>query len=287
MFNGVALNIFITFLSCLACGFGNFCFGKDLTPDSIPRWHLLKKGLSYFEINASQRSILGDSRIFILKADPLQCRFKILSASENRGHDRPADVWAKDYNLNVVVNAGMFNMVNHRTSKGYLKISTHFNNGRLNGNYNVMMAMDPIKETDSSMVIADMTCLDWNVLRLKYRTLCQGMRMIDGTGNPMVWDKRPGQMCSMVVGATDLNGNIYFVFSRSPFTHQQMIGFLFQLIPQIRTTVYLEGGPEASLYIQTADTVISKYGSYVSKTYANDKNDHFWKIPNVIGILAH
>jgi hypothetical protein len=88
----------------------------------------------------------------------------------------------------------------------------------------------------------------------------------------------------MVVGATDVSGNIYFAFTRSPYTHQQMIGFLKQLIPTIRTTVYLEGGPEASLYIQTKDTVISKIGSYVSKTYAHDKNDHFWDLPNVIGI---
>jgi hypothetical protein len=90
----------------------------------------------------------------------------------------------------------------------------------------------------------------------------------------------------MVIGATDSIGNIYFVFTRSPYTHQKMIGFLFVLIPNIRTTVYLEGGPEASLFIQTGDTVISKIGSYVSKTYPNDKNDHFWKIPNVIGINA-
>jgi hypothetical protein len=102
----------------------------------------------------------------------------------------------------------------------------------------------------------------------------------------MAWDKRPGQACSMVVSATDIAGNIYFIFSRSPYTHQKMIDFLISLIPDIRTTVYLEGGPEASLYIQTPDTIISKIGSYVSKTYANDNNDHFWKIPNVIGIKS-
>ena len=102
----------------------------------------------------------------------------------------------------------------------------------------------------------------------------------------MAWDKRPGQSCSMVTGATDITGNIYFIFTRSPYTHQKMIDFLIQLIPDIRTTVYLEGGPEASLYVQTNDTIISKIGSYVSKTYANDNNDHFWKIPNVIGIQS-
>jgi hypothetical protein len=46
----------------------------------------------------------------------------------------------------------------------------------------------------------------------------------------------------------------------------------------------LEDTPEASFYVNTSDTVIAKYGSYVSNTCDNDDNDHFWNIPNVIGI---
>jgi len=255
--------------------------------DSLSKWRQLGKGLCFLEVDAPEKSILNDSKIFILRADPLRCSFRILSASEHKRENRTAEGWAKDFGVNVVVNAGMFNMANHLTNKGYLKIFSHLNNPRINGKYNVMMGMNPIELSDTSMVITDMTFRDWNSsLKARYGTLCQGMRMIDGCGNPIAWDKRPGQSCSMVIGATDMTGNIYFVFTRSPYTHQQMIGFLLKLIPQIRTTVYLEGGPEASLYIQTGDTIITKFGSYVSKTYANDKNDHFWKIPNVIGISS-
>jgi hypothetical protein len=46
----------------------------------------------------------------------------------------------------------------------------------------------------------------------------------------------------------------------------------------------MEGGPETSFYINIDDTKIEKVGSYVSTTYANDDNDHFWNLPNVIGI---
>ena len=251
---------------------------------ALSQWHELQKGLSYLETDAPEKSILNDSKIFILKADPAHCKFTTLTASENKLQNRTADLWAIDFGMTVIVNAGMFNTVNQTTSKGYLKNHSHFNNRRLNGKYNVMMAMDPVDLSDTSMIIVDMTCRHWESLRSRYHTLCQGMRMIDGAGNPMAWDKRPGQACSMIVGATDISGNIYFVFSRSPYTHQQMIGFLLCLISGIRTTVYLEGGPEASLYIESGDKIIAKYGSYVSKTYANDDNDHFWRIPNVIGI---
>ena len=254
--------------------------------DSLPQWHKLQSGLYYREPDAPEKSILNDSKIFILKADPRFCNFRMLSASEHGKRNRTADEWAQEFKVNVVVNAGMFNMSNARTNKGYMKNYSHTNNGKMNGYYNVMMAMNPKKESDSEMMIYDLTCTKWESIRTSYNTWCQGMRMIGCNGNKMAWDKRPGQTCSMVISATDITGNIYFIFARSPYTHQKMIDFMVQLIPDIRTTVYLEGGPEASLYIQTPDTTISKIGSYVSKTYENDNNDHFWKIPNVIGIKS-
>jgi len=252
--------------------------------DSISVWHILQQGLYYWEPDAPEKSIINDSKIFILKADPRFCNFGMLSSSEHGKQNRTADVWSKEFGVNVVVNAGMFNMRNARTNKGYLKNYSHTNNPKLNGYYNVMMAMNPKQKSDPAMMIYDLSCTKWESIRSGYHTYCQGMRMIDCNGGKMAWDKRPGQSCSMVIGATDLTGNIYFIFTRSPYTHQKMIDFMIQLIPGIRTTVYLEGGPEASLYVQTNDTIISKIGSYVSKTYANDNNDHFWKIPNVIGI---
>jgi hypothetical protein len=88
----------------------------------------------------------------------------------------------------------------------------------------------------------------------------------------------------MILTATDTEDNLYIVFTRSPYTHRTMIGYLQGLPLNIRTTVYLEGGPETSLYINTGDTVIAKYGSYVSNSCNNDNNDHFWAIPNVISL---
>jgi len=254
--------------------------------DSLPQWHKLQSGLYYMEPDAPEKSILNDSKVFILKADPRFCKFRMLSASEHAKRNRTADEWAQEFKVSVVVNAGMFNMSNARTNKGYMKNYSHTNNGKMNGYYNVMMAMNPKQNSSAEMIIYDLTCTKWESIRNDYHTYSQGMRMIDCNGNKMAWDKRPGQSCSMVISATDITGNIYFIFARSPYTHQKMIDFIVQLIPDIRTTVYLEGGPEASLYIQTPDTTISKIGSYVSKTYENDNNDHFWKIPNVIGIQS-
>jgi hypothetical protein len=63
-----------------------------------------------------------------------------------------------------------------------------------------------------------------------------------------------------------------------------MIEFMRSFPFRLTHAIYLEGGPETSLYITVGNTVIQKIGSYVSDTYPNDDNDHFWKLPNVIGI---
>ena len=279
------LMIFSVLVSCLLTTMSSTLTAQE-RQDTLPKWHELQKGLYFWEPDAPEKSIVNDSRIFILKADPRLCDFKLLSASEYGKKNRPADVWAKEFGVNVIVNAGMFNMGNKRSNKGYMKNYSHINNSKMNGYYNVMMAMNPKHTSNPEMMLYDLTCTKWESIRAEYHTYCQGIRMIDCNANPMAWDKRPGQSCSMVISATDIFGNIYFIFARSPYTHQKMINFLMQLLPEVRTTVYLEGGPEASLYIQTGDTIISKIGSYVSKTYENDNNDHFWKIPNVIGIKS-
>jgi hypothetical protein len=60
---------------------------------------------------------------------------------------------------------------------------------------------------------------------------------------------------------------------------------MLKLFPmKLINAIYMEGGPETSLFVNVGETQIEKVGSYVSQTYENDANDHFWKLPNVIGI---
>ncbi len=261
----------------------SIAYAQESPSDSLV-WNRLQDGLWLCDFTAPEKSILNDSKLTILKVDPNLFSFHLLSSSEHGRRNRTADEWASDFGMSVVVNAGMYSLANGRTNKGYMKNYAHYNNPRLNGAYNVMMAMNPKDPNEPAFRLFDLTAHRWDSIRPRFNTYSQGMRMIDHHGQPLSWDKRPGQACSMVVCASDTAGNVYFVFSRSPYTHQTMIRFLVNLPLNIRTTVYLEGGPEASLFIRSGDTLVNKFGSYVSKTYENDENDHFWKIPNVIGI---
>jgi hypothetical protein len=63
-----------------------------------------------------------------------------------------------------------------------------------------------------------------------------------------------------------------------------MIDFMKQMPRGLHDAIYLEGGPEASLYIHVNEHHIEKVGSWVSDTWETDDNKHFWPLPNIIGI---
>jgi hypothetical protein len=46
----------------------------------------------------------------------------------------------------------------------------------------------------------------------------------------------------------------------------------------------LEGGPEATLYVNAGGTELERFGSYETGFNENDDNDRAWALPNVIGV---
>ena len=251
--------------------------------NEIP-WTNLTDGLQYAELDSPDKSVVNDSKLTILKVDVQKFNFEFLTASEHGKKMRTAPEWASEFNKDIIINAGMYSYNRSHSNKGYMKNYNHFNNPKKSGYYNAMLAMHPKDKTKPEFEIIDITCQDWEKVQHQYHSFCQGMRMISCQGEGMEFSKRPDQSCSMILTANDADGNLYIIFTRSPYTHRTMIKYLQGLPVNIRTTVYLEGGPEASLYVSAGDTVIAKYGSYVSNTCNNDDNDHFWNIPNVIGL---
>lgn len=273
----------ITFLALLLLL--NFLDGKAQTTwGSEILWKNLMDGLQIAELETPEKSVVGDSKISILKIDQQKFDFEFLTASE-RGHQpRTAPEWAQEFDKNIIVNAGMYKYNKTQSNKGYMKNYNHLNNPVKNNYYNALLAMHPKDPKKPPFEIIDTYQKDWEKIKNQYHSVCQGMRMINDKGEGMAFTKRPDQSCSMILAATDAESNLYFIFTRSPYTHLNMISLLKALPINIRTTVYLEGGPETSFYVNTGDTVIAKYGSYVSNTCDNDDNDHFRKMPNVIAI---
>lgn len=89
---------------------------------------------------------------------------------------------------------------------------------------------------------------------------------------------------SMVLLGEDKNQNILFIFVRSPYRVHDFINHLKNLNIGINRLMYLEGGPEASFYVNHPKMKVQKMGSYETGFNENDNNKEYWQIPNVIGI---
>ena len=275
----------ILFFIVLHFGFLSSCKAQTKTKTTSKQfeWTSIYNGLDYCEMDGPFKSIVNDSKISILKLNPEKFDFYLLSATEFDNKPKTVSEWADTFDLNIVINAGMYNLSKTLLNKGYMKNYNHINNPNFNPSYNAVIAFNPIDSTNSKFIINDLTCNSWESVKSDYHCYAQGMRMIDCNGNALGWNKK-NQSCSMLVAASDDAGAIYYIFTRSPYTHNEIIQFLLSLPFHIKETIYLEGGPETSLFINIGNTKIEKMGSYISNTYPNDDNNHFWKLPNVIGV---
>ncbi len=255
---------------------------KD-TMDLVIKWKQIGKGVQFCETDAPIKSIIGDSKLTILKIDPKLVEFDLFTASGMDSLSKPVNVWADTMNLNIVFNAGMYDLGKPLTSRGLLKSGDHHNQFTYKEGWNVMLALNPTDSLNArDAVVYDMQCTPFDTIKDQYRSFAQGIRMLDCSGNPMNWKKN--QSCSMLVCAHDDQENLIIIFNRSPFPQNQMIAFMKQFPRPLHNAIYMEGGPETSLYISIGDFCLQKVGSYVSGTYVKDTNETFWPLPNVIGI---
>lgn len=248
------------------------------------QWRNLADGLDYIEMDAPKKSFINDSRISILKINPAKVEFKMLSASQFDSVPLCAVDWAEKFNLNVVINASMYDLGRKLSSKGLLQNDDKYsNNPTLYPGYNAMIAFNPKHSSKPNFTVFDLKCDNWDLVKKDYSSYAQGLRMIDCNGDALGWNKKE-QSCSMLVVAVDDHQNIYYIFSRSPYSHNQMIDFMRNFEFRLINAIYMEGGPQTSLFINVGDKRIEKLGSYVSRTFPNDNNAEYWNLPNVIGV---
>lgn len=253
------------------------------TPD-YSQWVELTKGMEYREIDAPKKSFIGDSKISILRMDPQHFHFDLYTATQFDSVPRDLHTWADTFDLLVAFNAGMYNLARPLQSRAYLKSGAHLNNGKILENFNLMLALGPKPNSQRSNIeVLDLTCANWEQEQHNFSGFAQGLRMIDCNGKPMNWQKKV-QSCSMLVAAEDEKGWFYLIFTRSPYTHNQMIGFMTEMPYGLHDAIYLEGGPETSLLIDVNGHCIEKVGSWVSTTWERNDNNHFWRLPNIVGV---
>jgi hypothetical protein len=244
-------------------------------------WRELEEGLALGEFEAPQKAESGNSRITVLRIDPRFYAFHLLSASEHGKERLTVKEWSQQHLLVAAVNAGMYQQDGF-TSVGYMKNFGHLNNRRLSRE-NAVLAFNPTDPSLPEIQLVDRECQDFNSLKGKYQTMIQGIRMIS-CDQRNVWSQQPEKWSTVAVGM-DKSGRVLFLFTRSPYSVHDFIEILLALPLSIQNAMYLEGGPQAALYVAAGHSEIEMHGSLETGFNDTDAIQLAFPIPNVLGVV--
>lgn len=251
-----------------------FLFSCILHAQKI-QWETIDDGLELGKLQATQPSLFGDGVITVLKIDPLKYDFNLY----HNDYGLTAKEWSTKYELSAVVNAGMFDI--DGKTLGAMRHYDSYYKSTFNKD-NCVFASNPKNPKLPNAWLFDITYQQLESVTLLYQSYVQSIRMISWSGHNM-WSKSTN-MWSVVTVAMDKLGYILFIHCRSPYSMHDFTNMILESSLNVQTMMYLEGGPEASLYAKTKTTELSLWGSYETNFY-DDSNDRFWYLPNVIGII--
>jgi hypothetical protein len=247
-------------------------------------WQSLAAGMEIEYIQTRQRSLLGDSRIAVLRMDPRLWELEAIGigqTGESDGHT--AREWCQKHKYTAAINAGMFGSDN-KTHLGYLRSRDHVYNGRLNS-YQSAIAFDPragkavpplrIFDLDSPGTTLQAILAD-------YASVVQNLRLIKRPGINQ-WGRQSREWSEAAVGE-DAEGHVLFIYSRSPFSMHDLNQELLAAGIGVVAAQHMEGGPEAQLYVHAGATELEMFGSYETSFKENDQNAKAWPVPNVLGV---
>ena len=241
-----------------------------------PSWQSLSPGLDVARF--------ADPAVVVVRVDPTRYAFRLLSAKTLALKDTPtAPGWVEGHAVTGVINASMF-QEDHLTSVGYMRDGKKVNNGSWSRDKAVFMSQ-PLEAGLPPVRILDRSCEDAAALARKYRVVVQNIRMID-CGRRNVWAPQPRKWSTACVGL-DRQGRVLLIHVRAPMTTHDLVDVLLRLPLDLERLMYVEGGPEASLYVRVnGKVVVSEVGSFETGFFESNGNAAFWPLPNVIAFAA-
>lgn len=249
-------------------------------PPPPSEWEALEPGLEYRSFAGCGATIDLEGWIHVVRADPGRFRLALLAASAmDDGRALAAPRWAREHDLALVTNAGMYHPDFER-HVGLMVDLDHENNPVAVTDYKSVLAFNPIREGLPEFVMADLDETTLERLREDYHTLIQNLRMISHLGEN-VWEPSDRRASTVALGV-DASGRLLFVFAPASCSVHELNERLLGLPIEVRRLQYLEGGPEASLFARTSrGRTVGWSGAVPSGEPAGDA---FWPIPNVIGL---
>ncbi|MBC8423125.1 phosphodiester glycosidase family protein [bacterium] len=260
-----------------------FCAAAAAAAAAAADWRELEPGLELGEFVSPVAARSGDSRIRVVRADPVRWECVLLNTSApGEGELHTAREWCERHDCAAAINASMY-QTDYRRSVSLMRTRDHVNNAFISKD-NTILAFDRLDDTVPPLQIIDRTCQDFPELAKRYGSLVQSIRMVSCRGNN-VWEQQKRRYSTAAV-AVDSVGRLLLIHCRSPYTTHDFIDILLALPLDIVNAMYVEGGPESQLFVDAGGVAREFVGSFESGFIESELNLRAWPIPNVVALRA-
>ncbi|HTT71524.1 MAG TPA: phosphodiester glycosidase family protein [Anaeromyxobacteraceae bacterium] len=218
----------------------------------------------------------GDGQVWVARIDPARFELRLLNASAGDARPHTVREWALAAGAVAGINAGMF-QTDGLTSLGLMRSRAHQNNPRLSGRLKAVLAFDPLRPGLPRVQILDGACGELDPFPTAYGTLIQSIRMVS-CDRKNVWAPEARRFSAAAIGL-DGAGRALFIHARSPYKVHDLIDALLALPLDLRRALYVEGGPEAQLYVHSGEREVERLGAIEGQT---EERGLAWEVPNVV-----
>lgn len=241
-------------------------------------WQTLEPGLELGRATVSDAESVATPAINILRIDPSRFELGLFNASARGNVSKTPKQWSEAEDLVAVINASMF-QEDLLTSVSMMHTGNHINN-RYRSKDKAMLVFDPIRPGISPVRILDKQCDDLDQEIQAYATVIQSIRMISCT-RKNVWRPQVKKWSTAAIGQ-DSGGRLLFIQTETAFSTHDLINELLALPLQITRAMYVEGGPQAQLYINSQGKTF-EFAGQITPLFSGPGR-LAWPVPNVVGI---
>ncbi len=250
------------------------------TPAPASPWQTLEPGLEYALFDGPPAPG-GDGKIAIVRIDPARFELRLLNASApGEGALLTARAWAARVGASAAVNASMY-QEDYRTSVSLMRTRDHVNQNRLSKD-KAVLAFDPVVSGVPPVRMVDRECDDLDAATRAYSTLVQSIRMIS-CDRRNVWYPSERRFSTAAIGL-DGRGKVLFIHARTPWPVHDLVAALLSLPIDLARAMYVEGGPEAQLWVRGGAHEVELVGGFEGPTRAANAG-RAWPVPNVIAAI--
>ncbi len=254
---------------------------EDAPAASLPpegTWTSLEAGLEVGTFRGPAPSP-GDARVWVARLDPARFELRLANASASDARPRTVKRWALATGAVAAINAGMF-QTDGLTNLGLMRTREHQNNPRRSARFKAVLAFDPLRPGLPPARILDAECGDMDALASGYGTLIQSIRLVS-CERKNVWAPDTKRRSTAAVGI-DGAGRILFMHARAPWPVHDLVDALLAAPIDLRRAMYVEGGPEAQLFVRAGGRDVERLGALERASGEGEAVGLAWEIPNAV-----